>query len=216
MTTLAMFITAAGVVAVLLFFLLILPVWLFVHCMIAEHRGAFAKVIWALLMLCSFPLGPYVFGLLASRHWGFRFVSFVMVSAFAALITAGVLLMPYMQETSQGAIEYLTDHIAEIDTDDLTPIDQTQVTAALDILKAEMGGGWSQLKDQLVNMELIEMLQVYTGDAKLSAAEMKDWLGKVDARKLLDRQELQSYIETLKQGIGASTDVPKELLSNGP
>jgi hypothetical protein len=71
-TALVAFVLALGVGALMLFMVVIQPIWCIVDCAVDNRRGTAGKVIWIILLVVLYGLANWIYGAFAAAGRGLR------------------------------------------------------------------------------------------------------------------------------------------------
>jgi len=193
---LALLLTIAGVI----FGAFIYPLWTLIHCAISKSRSTKSKTIWIILMILTWPITSFVYGLFSAKRRLFQWISAILIFALVFLVTAFFYMTIKMGELTSAQISKTISKIDQIDTAGITPQGLTKLKEGLSVLKGEMKFKLSGLEKMNKAASLMQLFDIIDRDNKITASEYKDWMDKFESREMLDRKALEQYIRNFKAG----------------
>jgi len=182
------------------FSILVYPIWLLVHCAIAENRSTKSKVVWIVLMLLSWPFTSLIYGLFGSKRKLFQWLSGILI---AAALVASIVIFSFMNKISGIAQQEMAMTIAKLDQMDTTGLSEAELKElklSLLVLRDEMKMRLSKtaMEKLAKDISLYKLFYIYIKDHKISGDEYSDWVDKFKSRDMIDRKALERYVEELQ------------------
>lgn len=88
------------------FFIVILPIWLFVDCLAAKHRGSGQKLLWVVAMIIGGPPISFIYGIIGAQKNWLRVMSGIGLALILLLAAAMVAVYP----TVKDKLEFYAAH----------------------------------------------------------------------------------------------------------
>ncbi|MBM3248910.1 MAG: hypothetical protein FJZ10_05795 [Candidatus Omnitrophica bacterium] len=181
------------------FSILVYPIWLLVHCAIAENRSTKSKVIWIVLMLLAWPLTGLIYGLFGSKRRLFQWISGIIIT-IAILALIGIFtFMGRLSSISRQEITRTVAKIDQMDTSGLSVSELKELKLSMLVLGDEMKMTFSRTAMEKLSKDisLMQLFYIYAKDDKISSYEYGDWVEKFKSRDMIDRKALERYIAGL-------------------
>ncbi len=197
MTALLLFAWIALIVAValaILFGLIVLPVWVIVHCAISPRLSVKVKAIWIVVMVLCWPFGALAYGAFIADARILRWSSRITLALGIVGIVAMVAVMPWFLHRASDAIAQTVARLDRLELQELTAAERQRLREALGGLTDETRLRWSRLNQAIMATDLHELFDVMTIDRRLTHEEYDEWMTRYRLRGDLNRDALEDEI----------------------
>ncbi|MCM8812263.1 MAG: PLDc N-terminal domain-containing protein [Candidatus Omnitrophica bacterium] len=184
-----------AIVAAMLFYLIVFPIWALIHCASAREVGGRGKAFWVVLILLFWTVGGALYGFFASGKRYFKWISATAL-AFSVLfvIVLGAAYSSMMTATPR-LIRQKIDSMEQVDMMELAAGDRERVKEDLTTLLNEFeAAAWFDVDAKQRGMRLCEYFALMVRDGKLDPAEYEKWRHLFESRRLLDLSALENAV----------------------
>ncbi len=185
----------------MLFVLLVFPLWMIIHCVMAEDRKLVFKVLWIIFIFFSWVLGSLIYGLFASRKALIQWIAgSILVVGFLSIFFIVNTLYQVARSVSLESVQKVSTLVSQ----DLSLEHVKKLKGCLMTLRQELNDAkglksvyliQETYKDMMLNQVFVVMMD----DGQMSISEYNAWIEKFDNRRRLDARVLSAYLKSLGQ-----------------
>ena len=188
--------TPASVVIALAIFLaaiyayLVFPVWVAIVCAKSAATNKRAKTLWLVACIVFAPVGSWAYSIFTPQRWPFRVTAWLSLAGTIALVW----FVTAFTNAEADAVRAHLDAVAprlELAQMPTTPSPRADIRGALDTLRHEIHGGVLSFRQTDAASAVVDLLDVFLQDGRLTPGECEDWLARFRSRRLLDAGALE-------------------------
>jgi hypothetical protein len=190
------------------FFFLVFPIWMIIHCAMAQDRKTISKILWIILILTSWLLGSLVYGLFGSHK---PLIKRISASIFILGFLSFFLFVSFLYQTSRIVASDSMERVAMLKAGELTQehIDQMKGnlnTLAQDLNSAKGLRAIYLIKNTYKDLMLNQLFIVMMKDGQMMVSEYSEWMDRFNHRSQMDPKALGEYLKSLEQKQAESID----------
>lgn len=184
-------------VAGILWFFLIFPILMVIHCTNAAHSNK-AKVWWIVGMVLFWPFVGWIYALVRRPNRFYQFTAGLAIAGGIGLMALVFTRLPDALEVLAQRPKQLSGKLTDWNTSGLSDRHHSQLIAALYQLDQELteDSNWLRRWERFDRLDpLLDLLEVYGADDVLTVEETESWLDKYRDRDLLDEEALERLVD---------------------
>jgi len=200
-----------GVIAVVVcstsaYALVIEPLWAFIESFNYKYRGTGVKFLWGTLMLLTWPLGGWLYGVTgAVNKWLRRSTYLVLILSVASLVVLVRKTIPKIEMAVDQMEGELSTVVAKLDKhqiSSLAEMDQVNLKVAVQMLQKELKernfhDPLQPLRAMVLSSTLLDEIK----EGRLNFAAYQEWMEKFNVRGEIGLKELVQEIKMSRKGL---------------
>jgi hypothetical protein len=192
------FLVVLFVVAVVFgfFSFIVFPLWTLIDCLKHKELPTQGKILWviALFLFCPFASIGYAFiaqeKLLLKKLAGMSVLA--TLSIFTLAVVFALFFMPRQFDETLVQLE-------QLESTHLNKVELINLKHQIKTLQLDSQGSWAQMEKKIVSWDLLELMEFYLSDQKLSPEEYRDFSGKFENRQNLNPKILKREVKRIKR-----------------
>jgi hypothetical protein len=173
---------------------LVFPVWVAVVCANSSTTGRRAKTLWLVACIVLAPVGSWAYCLFTPQRWHFRLTAWLSLAGTIALVW----FVTAYTITEADAIREHIDELMPRVTRAQMPLDGSQrmeIAADLGALRDEVHGGVLAFRRTDAASAVVDLLDLYLQDGRLTPGECEDWIARFKSRRELNAGALERRVQ---------------------
>ena len=186
--------------------LLVLPVWMLIHCLRSRLLPNSSKMLLSLSIILAWPFGSLAYASFASQDKKIsKLANFLIVALIVLSLLFGAAIFYFRSELLPEVVK----RCQKIDFKNLSQEENKIIKEDLLVLQNEMQSNSFFSTKSLIALQLFELFQSFLIDKNLPPEELKEWIGFVASRDSMLNDSFGSSLVKLRQ-----KTIQKILLSN--
>lgn len=179
---------------------LVFPVWVAIVCAKSQSTSKRAKTLWLIACIVFAPVGSWAYCIFAPHRWPFRVTAWLSLAATIALVWFVTAFTNGEADAVRAHIDAVTPRLerAQMPT---SPSPRADIKGALDTLRHEIHGGVLSFRRTDAASAVVDLLDVFLEDGRLTPGECEDWLARFRSRGLLDAGALERRVQAAADSV---------------
>ncbi len=184
----------------ILFYGIVFPLWMLIHCVGSKTLSRGSRILWVILIFISGPIGAFLYGGFISGKGAVQWVSRIGFIFLLCLVFSIVPLGVYFSKVTSVNIVETEKKLDSVDMLEISREERANVREALETLREELRkSGWFALERKQVIASLLELLTVSLKDNRFSRLEYNEWIANYRSRNTLNLDTLKNRVRELQR-----------------
>jgi hypothetical protein len=173
---------------------LVFPVWVAVACAKSDATSRRAKTLWLIACIVLAPVGTWAYCIFTPHRWPFRVTAWLSLAGTIALVWFVTAFTTAEADAVRMHLDAVAPRLerAQMPT---SPSPRADITGALDTLRHEIHGGVLSFRNTDAASAVVDLLDMYLQDGRLTQGECEDWLARFRSRHILDAGALERRVQ---------------------
>lgn len=180
--------------AAVLYAYVVFPVWVAVACATETALSKRAKTLWLIACIVLAPVGSWAYCMFTPVRRHFRVTAWLSLAGTVALVW-------FVTDYTFAAAAELRQRVNEMGPRVQRvqmPVEsarRAEISEDLLTMRDEIRGGVLAFKHNDAISAVLDLLELYLNDGRLTAAESEDWAERFDSRRVLDAGALERKVQ---------------------
>jgi hypothetical protein len=179
---------------------LVFPVWVAIVCAKSAAPSKRAKTLWLIACIVLAPLGSWAYCIFTPQRRLFRVTAWLSLAGTIALMWFVTAFTNAEADAVREHLEALAPRLQRAQMA-ISASPRAEITGALDTLRREIHGGMLSFRRTDAASAVVDLLDVYLQDGRLTPAECEDWLARFKSRRVLDAGALERRVQAAADSV---------------
>jgi hypothetical protein len=173
---------------------LVFPVWVAIVCAKSTAASKRAKTLWLIVCIVLAPVGSWAYCIFTPQRWPFRVTAWLSLAGTIALVWFVTAFTNAEADAVREHVEAVAPRLQRAQMA-ISPSPRAAITGALDTLRREIHGGVLSFRKTDAASAVVDLLDAFLQDGRLTPAECDEWLARFKSRRVLDAGALERRVQ---------------------